>query len=342
LLELELELKSGRRAALWELALELAGDESDGIALLPLTESKAARGVRLARGEGLAPVKAGAKAFTAGLNARLRVEAVLRSVVATGTTVLLANVHRLSVQDDPEFIHQARVAVRRMRSALRLFADEVEFPPPLADGLRWIGVELGQARDLDVLAEHTLPAIAAQTGADALGPVRPSVEQMREAARQRARAAAASPRFARLALLLLQWADAEAGRSRTATLRSFAPKALRRAQRRLIDAARFFATAAPERQHRVRILAKRLRYALDLAAVALPDTCEYSDKLSALQDVLGELNDAAIALELFSQSQLPPEAIAAARSALTQRRLELSLKGEAALSELSEMPVPWR
>ena len=81
------------------------------------------------------------------------------------------------------------------------------------------------------------------------------------------------------------------------TLRRLAPRALGKAHRRLFDAAQFFAALSPERRHRVRILAKRLRYALDVLSVALPrDATErYIAALAELQDVLGDLNDAAVA-----------------------------------------------
>ena len=78
------------------------------------------------------------------------------------------------------------------------------------------------------------------------------------------------------------------------TLKRLASDALDRAHRRLFDAARFFIALSAERRHRVRILAKRLRYALDMLSVALPKdaTERYVAALSELQTPSSPLHDA--------------------------------------------------
>lgn len=375
ILELELELKAGPTAALWVLARELAGSRGEALALLPFGESKAARGVRLATGTPALPVKANAKAFAAQLGARLPVDAALRAIVATGTHLMLANTEGLREADDAEFIHQARVAVRRMRSAIRLLQAEVAFPASLAADLRWIGRELGGARDWDVIVLHTLPTLV-PAAAQKSNTLVSAAEVRRSRARERARASLASPRFARLALRLLQWAEgstqsaqqpaparnaqtAKAGAqqaakgagqgavgsaARTVTLEQFAPKSLRRAHRRLFKAAQFFVALAPERQHRVRILAKRLRYAIDVLAGAFARgaTDAFSKALSSLQDVLGELNDVAVAQEVLAELASPSGERDALQSALAQRRQSLAVESEKALAALARLRQPWR
>lgn len=341
ILELELELKSGNAAALWELALDLIGTRNGAIPLLPFGESKAARGVRLSLGRATAPAKAGAKVFAASLRARTGVGAALRAIIGTGTQVLLANTHGLRQGDDPEFIHQARVAVRRMRSAIRLFRDQVAFPRRLATELRWIGRELGRARDWDVIVLHTLPAFA-PLSTPASNALHAAAAQRRTKSRQRMRASLASARFTILALQLARWAETPA--VETITLRAFASKALSRAYRRLLKAARFFAVLSAGQQHRVRILAKRLRYALDLLACAFARgaTEELSKKLSALQDVLGELNDISVAQEILAELAPKSTKLEPTLSALAQRRQTVALTSEAALVELAQISVPWR
>jgi len=341
ILELELELKSGDSAALWTLALALVGVGKSALPLLPLGESKAARGVRLALARVVAPSKAGAKVFAKLLHARMTVGAALRAIIGTGTHVLLANAHGLREGDDPEFIHQARVAVRRMRSAIRLFEDVVEFPQRLATDLRWIGRELGRARDWDVIVLHTLPTFAppSVSGASRL---QQAATQRRADSLQHARASLASARFGSLALKLAQWSETVAADG--GTLQAFAPKALRRAHRRLLKAARFFVALPPVEQHRVRILAKRLRYAIDVLARALPRGAaeNFGTRLSALQDLLGEMNDVSVAREILAELGTQSSDLESTQNALAQRREKLALASEIALAKLAKLPEPWR
>ena len=87
------------------------------------------------------------------------------------------------------------------------------------------------------------------------------------------------------------------------TLSRLAPALLDDAADRLFNEARSFRRFGRRQRHRVRILAKRLRYALDLFAATLPahDTVEYIDRLAEFQESLGELTDAYAALELLRE-----------------------------------------
>ncbi len=346
LLELELELKSGRPSAIFKLARRLlGGDGVEPLALLPLAQTKAARGYRLLDPQPPAPVKAGAKGFAAPLRAQHGADQALRQVIGHGTEVLLANARGLAEHDDPEFVHQARVALRRMRSAVRLWRREARLPQPLQDELKWIGQELGALRDADVLVTETLPHLAA-----AVPPAQqPALQALADLARQRqaqarvsARAALASGRFARLALDLLAWAHGQP-KSRAASLRKLAPRQLARLLARLRAAARFFAALTPERRHEVRIRAKRLRYALDLFAVALPaqPTAEYLERLAHLQDLLGELNDVAVARAALDDLGAGEALRAAIAEGLAAREAAGLKQAEVALAQLFETRAPW-
>ncbi len=169
--ELELELKDGRADDLLALALRLAGRGTSGLALVPLVRSKAERGYRLAAGTPPVPTKASARGFVDRLERDLSSGAALRAVMAHGLSVLLANTEVLHDAHDPEFVHQARVALRRMRSALRLLdRRHADFPESLAKELRWVGQTLGAARDWDVLVGSTLPAMVTATAYSAPHP----------------------------------------------------------------------------------------------------------------------------------------------------------------------------
>jgi CHAD domain-containing protein len=313
--------------------------------LLAFTESKAARGYRLLAGKPLSPVKAAAKGFVAPLRAGQSADEALRQVIGHGVELLLANAQGLADHEDPEFVHQARVALRRMRSTVRLWRKHSRFPQALGAELQWIGRELGAARDADVFATETLPHLAAGL-APALGPAMQALADTAQArriqARADARAALAGGRFARLALDLLSWAHDEPD-ARQASLRKLAPRQLSRAHEKLLNASRFFVALAPERRHRVRILAKRLRYALDLFAVALPaqPTADYIERLSRLQDLLGELNDTAVARATLAELGAAPALRAAIGAKLATREAGRLHDAELALEALFELQPPW-
>jgi inorganic triphosphatase YgiF len=345
--ELELELKSGAAEALPALALDIARAGSGGaIALLPYGDSKARRGQRLAANAAPQPVKANAQRLFAGMRADDDAEAALKRAIGRATEALLANAHGALAHDDPEFIHQARVSLRRMRSALRLLHRHVEFPARLSADLRWIARTLGAARDWDVLVGESLPAIEASLDpsmASACERLAARARQRREHARGQARAALASPRFAAAALALLAWSAAPA-RGTAPSLQTLVAKRLRRQHARLFDAAHAFTGLSVEKQHRVRLLAKRLRYALDFFAAALPGriAAAYSRRLAALQDELGALNDAAVAHARL-RALARPRALRDALDAWAARtRTERAIAVERQLARLRERTVPWR
>ena len=163
--ELELELKQARgeggAAALIDLALELldVGGKSPP-ALTPVARSKAERGYQLAAQRPAPAVKASAKAFVENITNRSTTAGALRAVVAHGLAVLTANIECLLRYDDPEYVHQSRVALRRVRSAIRLFDPEQhDVPRSLSNEIRWFARALGDARDWDVIADETLPSL---------------------------------------------------------------------------------------------------------------------------------------------------------------------------------------
>ncbi len=164
--ELELELKQTQgdsgAAPLIDLALELL--DADGklpLALTPIARSKAERGYQLAARRPAPAVKASAKGFIRNITRRSTNSTALRAVVAHGLAVLTANIECLLRYDDPEYVHQSRVALRRVRSAIRLLDREHnDVPRSLSDELRWFARALGEARDWDVLTDETLPSLA--------------------------------------------------------------------------------------------------------------------------------------------------------------------------------------
>jgi CHAD domain-containing protein len=198
---------------------------------------------------------------------------------------------------DPEFLHQLRVGMRRLRSTLRACRpflrrkDAGRLDRRLRAALR----AFGEARDWDVF-EATLGGSALRNPARERG----------EAARRRARATARSAQFRFLSDEALAWARGRPWRARSDAgqpMEGFARGALERAHRRLLEEAeRVDWNDAPGR-HRVRILLKRLRYACECFAAAWPESAmePFLKELRRLQEILGELNDIEVQRRLLAQ-----------------------------------------
>jgi inorganic triphosphatase YgiF len=313
--EVEIELESGDPARLFELALALADD-------LPLAieaRSKAERGYALVAGSTPRP----ALARDVALPARVDAAAALAAIVRNCLRQIGANADGLLDDDDPEWIHQMRVGVRRLRSCLSLARRLV--PPAalghLEDDLRWLGGTLSPARDLDVFLGETLPAMreahrpaapAVSTIDAALDPLEAHARARLGSARQEARDAVASRRFTRLvlgagALAVAPRLGAPADSAEASDLAqpaaAFAARILARRHRRLARRVERLASMTPAERHRTRILAKRLRYATEFFAPLFPGrrARAYRNALAKLQATLGALNDAAVAAALAAE-----------------------------------------
>jgi len=204
-----------------------------------------------------------------------------------------------------EHVHQLRVAQRRLKTALKLFPEWVDdtWTTRIAPDLKWFGDLLGDARDWDVFTDTTLAAYAASDDPqhkDAWAPTQSAADTNRDAARQRLRDAMNSPRYARLALSFVEWfSTVEAPPDQAdQTLATYAQKCITKHYRK-IERAPDLTTLDAATRHKVRIHAKRLRYALEFFASLLPRTTykQVEEALGNLQSVLGEGNDAAVAAQ---------------------------------------------
>ena len=306
--EIELELKEGHAAELFALAHELGR----AVPLRLGVVTKAERGYRL-----LAAATGAHKAESLALTPGMSTAAAFAAIVGTCLRQFRLNEEILRTQPTAEAIHQARVALRRMRSALSIFRPVVEDAhyPALASELRWLAGSLGDARDLDVLIERVPDA------AERLSPVR-------DAAYAAALAALDSQRARDLMLQLVEWSAI--GAWRTAPVdpvlterpaERFAARALDRMRRRIKRRGRHLAKLDDEERHSVRIQAKRLRYATGFFAALFPGDkaarrhTAFQSALATLQDHLGDLNDLATAPALLARHGLPEERSPAARRA---------------------------
>jgi CHAD domain-containing protein len=221
----------------------------------------------------------------------------------------------LMADPDPEYVHQMRVGLRRLRSVFSVFGSVLPRPAcqPAIDEIRWIAGSLGPARDWDVFATETLPPIAdAFPGHDGLARLATAVAVLREEGNRATQVAVASERYERLLLRLASWLACEKWRAvmpedalpiLAEPLQPFAERVLQRRHRRVKRRGRDHASFSPEERHRLRIAVKKLRYCAEFfGPIFDPDAVRaYSRGLTALQNVLGVLNDAAVTGRLVQE-----------------------------------------
>jgi CHAD domain-containing protein len=209
-----------------------------------------------------------------------------------------------------ERVHQLRVAQRRLKTLLKLFPDCVDaaWRETIAPELEWFGDLLADARDWDVFTDTTLAAWAAADaeGAPSWQNAIDAADAQRMGARERLDGALHSTRYARLTLAFVEWlarleAHGRHGGHDSVDLAKYAKERIRKHYRKIADVADLTTLDAHSR-HRVRIHAKRLRYALEfLRSLATRRTRNtVAKRLSHLQTVLGEANDAAVAADRLS------------------------------------------
>lgn len=254
-------------------------------------------------------VKAAPLKLAKRMNAEQAFERIMHSCLAQ----IQANDDGVARFHDVESLHQMRVGLRRLRAALAMFNDLLTLPDHLQSELDWLVDELGPARDWDVLLESTLPRVEHSMPADtALTDVREAVEKTVQALHEKAGAAVASARYQRLIGALESWVGKRgwrdtltAGRKARLKMRvgDLAAAILEQDQQRLLKRGRKLKDGSAEQRHRMRIAAKRTRYATEFFSSLYPgrQVRPYVAALSTLQDELGLMNDAAVADRLLAE-----------------------------------------
>lgn len=303
--EIELELKQGDPAALFSFALALH-------AQLPLRVSnlnKAQRGYLLCRETGTEPFRAQALS----LSPRAGVAQALQAILDNCLQHMQRNEQAVIEGDDPETLHQMRVGLRRLRSALKLFEQAAPCPPALNADIEWLGQQLGAARDAEVLLTDTLPRIHANPGGrNGLLALQQLALETAQAQRKAAAAALLSPRYTFILLSLGLWMQRLPHTVADAPLGEFAQRTLQRLHKRLLKRAAAIDDSAPASLHRTRIAAKRVRYALEFfhTLYGSKRARRYLKAVAAIQSELGQHNDLVVADDLLrNMAEQHPEAL---------------------------------
>lgn len=319
LCEIELELEEGPAQALFDLARKLDAD----VPLRLGVRSKSERGYDLASGNAAKSVKSEPVRLEPGHDAQAAFQAIARSCMRQ----FRLNEALLLETGGAEPLHQARVGVRRLRSAFsihkRLLATDGRVPR-LKDELRWLAAELGEVRNIDVLITRIEEQEARQR-----------LVEVRARMFEQVRAALMSPRARLLMIDLAEWLALGDWRTQPANpdllyqpAALFAGDVLDLHRKRLKRRGRGLADLDDEHRHRVRIEAKKLRYASEFFGALYIDRRArrrrkaFLGALEQLQDHLGDLNDHATGAEVLSRLGLDidlPRADARSRTRLLDR-----------------------
>jgi CHAD domain-containing protein len=226
---------------------------------------------------------------------------VIRSVLAESVAALLHHDPLVRTSADPEAVHQARVATRKLRSHLRTFAPllEPEWIDPLRSELGWLAMSLGAVRDSEVLLERlrerakALPASDARAAASLLKILETEIDSMRK----KLLTDLGSSRYVDLLDRLVAAAHTpavlpDADQPASAVLPALATTPWRR----LRSAVRLLPEDPTDPDlHRIRILAKRARYAAEAVEPVAPGAAAFGRAAAKLQTVLGEHQDSVTA-----------------------------------------------
>lgn len=293
--EVEFELLSGDRRALFDVARPALA----GIAFHFSTHAKADLGYALLDGEIGATEPA--TAVDADLDDDMSVEMALQRVLRSCAAQISANVAALRAGDDPEGAHQLRVGLRRLRTAVKVFAPVMApgSAEPLGAEAQRLATEVAATRDMDVLIDEL---VAPLDGGDDMAALLVLLEKRRKAARARLAAVLADRSTGDFLIDLLAFTEArgwlstdDVGQSGelAAPVTPFADHTITRLRRKVEKLGRDPEALSPDERHELRKRFKRLRYAFDFFETLLPKSTRRKllPRVKAAQDVLGVLND---------------------------------------------------
>jgi len=313
--EIEIELKSGNPLELLNFGKVFI--EKAPCALRMETLNKAERGYRLYSSYIPIPYKASNISFKSDIP----LHPALKMIVQNCLKQLNANEKGfLSVRDDIEYLHQMRVALRRLRAAFHIYqqiSPDTEWLQ-LSKTLKWLTKQLNPARDWDILVTETLP----QAGAGLPHSTRHLIEKQCQSYRKRehrhARASVGSLRYTILLIDLCSWlyqideADAsiKSSQSYPDTMRqntkATVASLINASHQKIMEYGKSIATLDTESLHTLRIHIKELRYLIEFFHSLFPqNSCkQHIDALSGLQNALGAINDYHVAQHLFDEIQI--------------------------------------
>jgi inorganic triphosphatase YgiF len=315
LCDVELELKSGNSIDLLNCASKLARDCELSLEF----EAKSDRGYRLAEA---AQPKA-QKATALDLPDTVTFDDLFAAVITNTLQHFVANWAPLRETDAPESVHQLRVALRRMRSALGIFRRVIDLPEleDIRSEARRIASALGPARDCDAFRQNALAGPLSGDGEQIKGalPLLEAVAKRRKAGYEEARRVIDEPAASLFVVKVQSFVFTRAWRTALAPQdlgllttpgRIYAATVLDRLLKRALKRGKHMPDMPDEERHEVRIALKNLRYATEFFGslfTGAKGLRSYLGLVADLQEDLGAHNDAATAKSFIESLALPPE-----------------------------------
>ncbi|KYK43563.1 hypothetical protein A1D31_16020 [Bradyrhizobium liaoningense] len=350
--EIELELKSGGASAIYEIALRLAEHGT----VRPSIRSKSGRGFDLAADQ---PPSA-RRPRKLGLDPSVALDEAFAAILRSCFLHLLQSLPAAEDGRNPEGVHQLRVSLRRLRSALDLMRSVGALGnlDALRSEAKWLAQGLSAARDWDVFQLDTLPAIAkacpSVTGFDALARV--AAQRQAEAYRG-VRNALDDRRCALFLIGLGGWIETRGWRNGVAPedlgrlaepAVNFAERVLSEQYAKVLKRGRRFKSLTVDELHRVRLATKRLRYLGEFLLPLYEDrksARKFARRLAGLQEELGVFNDMAVTASLLDGlgAEDRDSTIAAAAIAGWQARASIGVQQALKDSwrDFTAARVPW-
>ena len=299
--EIEIELLQGTRTAL----LDLANIIANSVPAVLCLSSKVERGFEL-RDE---TPPAAITAYSLALPKKLTVEEGMVRIFRSALGHLMINRAAAASGRDIEGVHQTRVAIRRIKSAISVFHHFLSRKQTgsIRTDTEWMMDTLGPARDLDVFLDEVVPAVMADRPDDGdLKSITKAAQKARTAAYRKVRTMLSSSRYTKAMLRLALWIEQREWRETASLvelkkpLKPTAGQLLSRRHRKVTKMGRKFKKLSAEQRHELRIVLKKLRYASEFFSsfYAKKQTKAYIATMKRLQNALGAANDVAVAEDL--------------------------------------------
>jgi triphosphatase len=357
--EAEIELFAGNPRGLYDIARALFPEGGLNFSRL----SKAARGYLLAE-QGFIDLPLRPRSAEAvALDPAQTAEQAARDILRECFDQISANMVVVERLDDPEGPHQLRIGLRRLRSAFSVFSAVLASPEigRLQEEARSVGQEVGRLRDLDVvtndIVKREADAHAEETGLSALAPALGGrAAELRDQVRRRLAGARTQTLLIDLARFVetrgwLVPEDFGQTARLAAPVTRLAEGALNKRWRKVGKRARELEVLGEAERHELRKQLKKLRYAADFLSPLFPQrrVDPFLRRLRKLQNVFGELNDAATVKAMFSGADTTAAADPGTQRAIgwvlgaSQARAEIGWAGVKALwRKLEETRPFWK
>nr|WP_302685366.1 CHAD domain-containing protein [Acinetobacter lactucae] len=274
------------------------------------------------------------------LNKDITAEQALKKIVENCLEQFLPNMAVIADGvAEAEHIHQARVSLRRLRSAFKHFSGwSGELNPLWEEQIAELFRKLGDTRDEDAIRTEVLPVIQQHGSPELLLPV--SAQPSKELATI---FTSADTIKLLLGLLAFAYSEEEDSNKKTSGLKKHIKKSLDKLHHKVINNAEHFSELEVTEQHKIRKQAKQLRYCVEFISNLYPNkkVQQYLKQLQPVQNTLGQYNDLFIAEGIFNKAVENDSSFWFALGWVKAKQPQLQKRSAKALQTFSEVETFW-